>query len=445
MLTALKHYLKLALIPVLFIGGLVLVLITILKEATWGLLFMISVIPLPNLWHKFYDFPMGKDFMDFFFVAVLIGMFIQKKGFAKTDNSGLIIAFIIISYLSLWNSSIRFSLPLPITTSNTLLYDWKNYAMMIFMYFLVLNVIKNEDQQKVLVVIMSLVVLFIAIRSIRNFSAGELFNWDKRCEGPFWSVGLNANHFGAFISYCWAFFLGLFLLDKNRWRKWLFLMTVLFCLHPIFFSYSRGAYISAFSALTFFGIIKKRSLLILAVAILFAWQTLLPASVVDRIEMTRTEEGQLEHSASGRIDLWKLAIDLFKKNLIFGVGFQGYSIEVGGATLDSGETLNERQDVHSFYMRTLSEQGIVGFALFIYLLFKSFRSGWKLSKFGTTSFQKSLGLGFIGCVTVIAIANLFGDRFSYFVLGSYFWILWGLVDRGLLNIKNSSVQPQTTI
>ena len=90
---------------------------------------------------------------------------------------------------------------MPITSSNYLLYDWKNYAQMICMYFLVLNVIKNEDQQKFLVILISSVILLMALRNIRNFYAPELFSYSKRAHGPFYKVLLGANHFGAFIAY----------------------------------------------------------------------------------------------------------------------------------------------------------------------------------------------------------------------------------------------------
>lgn len=423
MLTALKYYLKWALIPVLFISGIGVILVTMFKEARWGLFLLVFLIPQPTIWHKFYNFPLGKDFIDLLFFAVLVGIFFQKKGFVKTNNSGLIILFVTITYLALWNSSINFSMPLPITTSNSLLYEWKNYAQMIFMYFLVLNIIKDEDQEKVLVVIMSMVVLFIAIRSFRNFSPGASFNWYKRYEGPFWHVGLNANHFAAFIAYCFSTFLGLFFFDNDRRRKWLYLATVLFCLHPLFFAYSRGAYLAAFGALIFFGVVKKKSLLILAVVLLFAWQTILPVTVVDRITMTEIEGGEFESSATHRLTLWKYAIDVFKQNPVFGVGFGAF-----GFTVPEGELLT---DSHNLYVKYLSEQGFIGFIFLLILFYKAFRSGWQLFKIGKTHFHQGLGFGFMGAVIASMITNMFGDRWSYFVLGSYFWIFWGLVDRSI--------------
>jgi O-antigen ligase len=427
MLTAFKHLLRLAIIPVLYVGTIFTLLVTIFKDAKWGLLLMAMLIPMPNMWYKLQSYPYGKDIMDLLFFAVLLGIIIQKKGFAKTDNSWMIIVFIVMNYASLWNSSMRFSLSIPLTTSNELLIDWKNYIQMILLYFLVLNVMKEEEQQKVLVVLMTLVVLFIAIRCYRNFSGGAVFSYEKRVGGPFEAVGLGPNHLAAFIVYTSAMFLGLYLFDNDKKRKWLYLVTVLFSLHPLFFSYSRGGYLAAMGVVAFYAILKKRSLLIVIIAILFLWQTVLPTSVVDRIMMTETESGELEGSAAHRLNLWEHAYDLFKENPVFGVGFGGFAYSVPEGELT---------DVHNFYMKTLSEQGVIGLFFLLLMLFMAMRSGWLLFKKGEgMPFYQGLGFGFTGCIIAYAIKNLTGDSWSYFAVNGYFWIFWGLVDRGILIVQ----------
>jgi len=396
---------------------------------------MVALIPQPNIFYKLYPFPMGKDFLDILFVAVGIGIFVNKRGYEKAGNSVLIMILILVSYLALWNSSRNFSLPLPISYANPMIRAWKCYAFMVAMYLLTFNAIKDdENQRKILAVLMALVVLFISVRSYRSYTAGASFIEDSRAMGPFWIVGLGSNHFGAFIVYCSAVFLGLFFSDKNRWRRILFLGTVIFSLHPLFFSYSRGAYVGALVALVFFGLAQKRSLLILVFVIAVAWQTLLPTSVVDRITMTtaKTEEGQIEHSAAVRLGLWDHAWNLFMKNPVIGVGYGGFEFSVPEGVYQ------QWKDTHNYYLKMLCEQGIVGFGLFLTVLLVAFRSGWRLWKAGKEGFEKGLGLGFMGCVLACASTNLFGDRWSYVEMGSYFWVFWGLVDRGILMARETT-------
>jgi putative inorganic carbon (HCO3(-)) transporter len=171
------------------------------------------------------------------------------------------------------------------------------------------------------------------------------------------------------------------------------------------------------------GAVKKRSLLIVVAVVLIGWQTLLPVSVVDRIAMTESTSGEIEGSAAHRLDLWKHALKLFKESPVFGIGFGGFEF-----TVPEGELT----DTHNFYMKTLSEQGVIGMIALSLVLLMALRSGWQLLRIGGSPFHKGLGFGFIVAVIACIISNLFGDRWSYFPLGGYFWIFWGLVDRGIL-------------
>ena len=76
------------------------------------------------------------------------------------------------------------------------------------------------------------------------------------------------------------------------------------------------------------------------------------------------------------------------ENPFFGVGFGGF-----GLAVSPGETLT---DTHNFYMKMLSEQGIIGISLFLLILTLAFRSGWQLYREGQTPFYKGLGLGLAG-------------------------------------------------
>ena len=435
MLTLLRPIISWIFLNGLYFGGIGIALASIARRAEWGLLLMVALIPQPNIFYKLYAFPMGKDLLDVLFCAVVIGIFVNKGGFERAGNSLLIIILVLVSYLAVWNSSMNFSLPIPISYGNPMIKPWKGYVFMICMYLLTFNAVKdNGNQRKILVFVMALVVLFISIRSYRAFTAGASFIEESRSGGPFWVVGLGSNHFGAFIAYCSAVFLGLFFLDNNRWRKILFLGTVLLSLHPLLFAYSRGAYVAAFIVLIFFGLAKKRSLLILVFVLLVLWQTLLPASVVERIMMTKDERGNAESSVGIRLDLWDHALNLFEKNPVIGIGFGGFEY-----TMPPGIPW---KDTHNYYLKVLSEQGIVGFILLLIVLLMAFRSGWKLLKTGKDGFEKGLGFGFMGCVLACASTNLFGDRWSYYTMGCYFWIFWGLVDRGILIAEASKQKAE---
>lgn len=409
---------------------LITFLLSAIKRAEWAVYLLTILAPLPVIWYQFQQFPMGSSTMDILVFGALLGILVNKGGFDRAPVTFLIISFMLVSYIAVWNTSFRFNLPLPLTTANPVLPDWKNYVEMMLLYFIAYSAIKTEEQQKTLLVIMATVVLLIAVREFRNFTAGDAFAYDKRAEGPFWIVGLGANHLGAFIADYAGLLLGMFLIDKHKYRKWLYLAAVLFSIHPLFFSYSRGAYVAMLAVVIVYGLLKKRSLLALVAALVFAWQVVLPPSVVDRITMTETPTGELEESAADRVMLWEHAKQIFEEHPVFGIGFSGFAYSLQGQRLT---------DTHNFYMKIAAEQGVIGIVLLALVLLRALSSGWRLYRGGQSTFHQGLGLGFIGCVTALAVSNIFGDRFSYFALGSYFWILWGVVERAILLSQEATV------
>ena len=168
--------------------------------------------------------------------------------------------------------------------------------------------------------------------------------------------------------------------------------------------------------------------------IVLAWQVLLPASVVDRIAKSKNESGQLESSANTRLLLWEQAGHIILENLIIGVGWEGFGLSVSR----SNNTIHGLTDTHNYYLKTLCDRGVIGLLLLLAVFGKAFMSGFRLYKLGESQFQKGLGFCFMGTVVACIVTNMFGDRFSYFVLGSYFWLMWGLVDKGVLfALRNS--------
>jgi O-antigen ligase len=423
MLTALKEFLRGLLAPVLYAGVWFTFFASVVKRAEWALYLLAILAPMPVLWYQLHQFPMGKDTMDILMLGAFLGIIFNKGGFDRAPKTLLLTAFMIMIYVAAWNTSFRFNLPLPLSTANPVLSDLKNYLEMIFLYFLAYNALKTEEEQKTMLVIMATVVLIIAVREFRNFTEGGAFSYEKRAEGPFWIVGLGANHLGAFMAHYGGLFLGMFFIDKHKYRKWLYLAAAVFSVHSLFFSYSRGAYLAALAVIIVYGLIKKRSLLVMVAVLVFTWQVVLPQTVVERITMTETSSGQLEESAADRVLLWEHAKEIFNANPVFGIGFNGFGYTLPGARLT---------DTHNFYMKVASEQGVIGLVFLAVVLVASLASGWRLYRSGLSEFHQALGIGFVGCTVAVIITNVFGDRFSYFALGSYFWLLLGMIDRAIL-------------
>jgi putative inorganic carbon (hco3(-)) transporter len=388
---------------------------------------MIAVAtPLPNVWYQIQDFPLGKDILDLLVVCGLVGLYTGQHVQGRARSSTLLLMYLVFTYVMVWNSSMRFDLAVPLTASNSVFVIWKNYAQMVLLYFLTYHAVSDEKKQKQIVLICITILFLISLREARNFTEGVSFSYERRLEGPFWIVGLGANHFGAFLVHYGAVALAVALCVSNKYVRWLCIATCAILIQPLFFTYSRGAYVAALAVLVLFGLIKKRSLLVIVGVLFLGWHTLLPTTVVERITMTETSDGQLEASAAERVVVWERAIALYEQHPVFGSGLGSFNLSRAGGRLNSA---------HSLYLETLAEQGIAGVIFLALVMLKALWSSWLLYVRGQTEWQKALGLGLFGCVISMVITNAFGDRWSYFAIGAYFWIFWGIADRMLTQLS----------
>lgn len=393
----------------------------IVWRAELPLLLYAILAPLPTLWYPTQVIPLGKDTMDLLIISGLIGGWLRSAApDPEASRRGFIVLFLVVAWLAVWNVTLRYGFALPISGANPVLSLWKNYTIMVLLYVVAFNALAKPQHVRWLVLTCMGVLLFMVWRELAGFAAGSSFSYGKRANGPFWIVGLNANHFGAFIAHYAALALGLYAVDTDRMRRRIYLAAFVLSLYPLFYSYSRGAYAALLVAMVVLGVLRYRFLLVVVAVLAFSWQVVLPESVVDRIQMTEGADGELEESAALRIVVWELAQRLFIENPVFGIGFSGFVWASAHLPL---------HNTHNYYLQTAAEQGVIGVILLLLLFGKALMSGWRLYRDGVTPFWRGLGLGFIACTFAVMITNVFGDRFSQLALGSYFFILFGAVDR----------------
>jgi O-antigen ligase len=396
-------------------------LVALTRRANLAVQVFAVLCALPMLWYPVQAFPLGSWTLSLLVLFALVGSWWRRREEDIPAPTGSLIWLLLLSsYLSVWNVSLRYGLPVPLTLDNTVLAYWKNYAMMLALYFVAYHGLRDRGDVRHMVMVVYAVLLVMAWREVANFVAGETFSDGHRANGPFWILGMNANHFGAFIAHFATFALGVSVLDPVPWRKWLGRIVFGCSLYPLFYSYSRGAYAAVLVAVLMLGLLRHRLLFVATLVVMVFWQDLLPDSVVDRIQMTESSDGQVEESAAMRLVMWNFAKTLFADHPIFGIGFGGFSFASDGMPL---------RNVHNYFLQTGAEQGVVGLLLLALLLGKALHCGWRLYKQQEDGFFSAVGLGFMACTVAVIITNQFGDRFSQLEMGAYFWLLLGTVDR----------------
>jgi O-antigen ligase len=187
-------------------------------------------------------------------------------------------------------------------------------------------------------------------------------------------------------------------------------------------TFSRGAYVGFTIGFLWLGIVGNRKFLAVAVligALLLADPTrLVPNAVVERVQMTQSE-GQLDHSAATRVDMWETALTYFQQDPLAGVGFDTFRFVTNDLEL---------HDTHNFYVRVLYEGGVIGILILAILLIKAFRISASLLH-ASDPFVRSLGLGASASMLCLAVVNFFGDRFSYIEISGFTFLILGMVER----------------
>jgi putative inorganic carbon (hco3(-)) transporter len=418
----------------LYGAGIVAFLLSIFWRPIVGVYYLVPLIPLQTARYYLIGFPLGQSVVDVILLGVVVGMLIRHQSiFPPTPWNLLLGIYCAYTFVSLCLGSFYLHKSLPLSPSDPRLADWKNYMVMPLILFLVAATITERRQIKVLILLMLAAILmldrgFWDTVSGRDFSS---FSYDLRDEGGMGYAGVNG--FAAFEAQAATFLVALSLFEKRWIWRLAYVSLASFSVICLMYSLSRGGYLAFLVGCLFLGIVKQRKLLVLLAVFLVTWTSLVPSAVRERVSMTYDENShELDHSAAMRVSLWEEAKPAFDSNLLMGTGFNTYTYTTH---------LNGYKDTHNMFVKVLVETGLAGFFLFLWLLAKTFRTGYQLFRQAEDVFLSSLGLGLSAWVISAVAANLFGDRWTFLQVNGFMWVLGGLVFRALsLNAEAAQVK-----
>jgi O-antigen ligase len=412
-----------------------------------GLYFIVALIPMQVLIEKIQVFPLGKDIVDIYLVTLLLLCLLRPEKQEERDLNFLIpmkpiLFYMFLTYVFLWIGSFINGLDLPISGEDVRFINWKNHMILPVLFIVTFKIIYNKRQMINLISVIIISMFLVSFHFYRNFGhTGGHFREERRWSGVFTYLG--PNEIGAFWAEYSFIILGLLLISKVGPWKWPLIGVLGLNIYCMVYSFSRGAYLAFGIAFLFISVATRNIKAIVFVSLMAIILTyLIPQSAIERVNMTQDEEVGLESSAAGRLGRWKHGVDLFIKNPL-GYGYE--TVAVLGFRGNRGY-LSSKGDPHNRYVEFLVEMGIIGIALFLYLFYLAFKGGWKLYLMAEDNFLKGLGLGFSATVVACFIVNIFGDRWTYAMLGAFYWVVWALVVRGniIANKKQSMVELNST-
>lgn len=413
--------------PVLYVTMFATFFASVFWRPHLGIYLMVFTLPLQTGRYQIQVYPLGAQFLDILLLGTILGLLIQgRRVVPRTDLNGILLIFAIFCYLSLWEGSFFINAPLPLSIGDERVSAWKNYVEMFLFALVVAASIREKAQVKVVLVLMAISILLVNRANFNALSSRDLthFSYDVRDAGPLGYAGVNG--LAALEAMAASFLLGMFSFVRQKWVKAAILLMLATCGYCLLFSFSRGGYLGFVAGLVTLGLFRSRWMLVAAAVLVLGWQALLPPAVQERILMTTQDSGegqQLDASSELRIDLWKDAMESFKRNPLTGTGFQtfGYFSHAGGL-----------RDTHNYYVKVLAEMGIAGLMVFLWLLWKLLRTGTALYSSAQDPFWRGFGLSLTAVLISAFIMNFFGDRWTYQQVDGYIWILVGCALRGLM-------------
>ena len=388
----------------------------------WAFLAFVFLMPLQNLYTEHLPkLPGGINFLNLMFLASLIGAWhVGGKLVRGPGVNGWTFAYLAMSVVALVVGLSN------VPDGDTHLNILKDQSIAIAFLFLAQMSATDETAVRRLF-LASLLPLPYMMRVTLNQNAAVSswhYSHDLRVSGTFSELG--ANEFGAWCVTAALLSLAMAIAVRSHW-KWraFFLVACGAAATGVVLSYSRTAYVAILLGAAVVLLLRRGGLKLLAPAIVVVMllPAILPPAVMERFGSIEVEEGKRDESTEHRFAFWQVAGEQFAKRPVLGAGFH---------TFHHSQINPFRTDTHNFFLRELTEKGVVGAVVLLGLFWSIGRLAW----FGVRgappgTWTQGLALGMAGAFVALICGNSFGDRFTHYPMIAHFWLYLGLLLRSI--------------
>jgi putative inorganic carbon (hco3(-)) transporter len=408
---------------VLYASGITAALLSIAWRPVVGVFALVVLCPLQTVRYRMFEYPLGASIIGLLLLGVIVGSLLRQGWpFGPTPWSGLIWMYLLFTLFSLCLGSLSLGAPFPFTTGDDQrVSEWGDYIQMPLLLLAVAAAVKRRWEIQAAVLLMCVTVVMMDVRLWDMISGRDytVYSHDLRAQGTMGYAGPNG--LAAFQAQFSCFALALAAIEQRIAAKLGFYMLAGFTGLCLLYSLSRSGYLAFFAGCAFVGLVKNRKLLAMLALTVTGWGVMAPEAVRMRVSDTYdSREGAFDHSSELRLQLWEEALPLFLSDPVLGRGFQTYA---------HMRNLGGYWDTHNLYLKTLVETGLIGLLLLLGLGARIGWTGMRLFGEAQDGLSVSIGLGIATWLVCAGVANLFGDRWMYFQVQGYFWILAGLAAR----------------
>lgn len=232
----------------------------------------------------------------------------------------------------------------------------------------------------------------------------------------------NPNTLAMYLELTLPLGVGLVFGERAPLKRLLYAAMSLVMLSALVLTMSRGGWLAlAFGALVFLALIDARTLWLLPLGAAVGY-AFLPSVFRTRLATI----GSLQDASNAyRVNIWIAALHMIRDFWPTGVGF-GYRafMPIYNYYRLRGQPAYH---AHNFYLEQLAELGIIGFALFGWLMLRLAAVGLRALFAQTDARQRSVIAGALAAFAGIMLHGLFEDIFYLPTVIATFWITMGLL------------------
>ena len=317
-------------------------------------------------------------------------------------------------------------------------------VMYMVWFFLILHLIEDDKDFKVLYAAFAAVVFILSLHGIYQYiiavpiPSGWVSQTEAGVRTRVFSLTGSPNIFGSLLVMGAPLVASLMYYCKKPLYKVLALCgTGLMCI-CLLFTFSKGAWLGIMLAIVLFALFLDKRLFGVMGAAIAVVLTAVP-SVTNRITYLFTSDYAEASAVGGRTLRWATGLNLLHENnpwLGFGLGRYGGAVAMQNKILDPTETFDYFY-LDNYYLKTMVEMGYLGFIFYCLLLLALViwgiraiqQSGPRLSTLPGDALQRGIGnkrilavslfSGMIGVLVHCLFENIFEEPF----MSSYFWAM----------------------
>lgn len=366
-------------------------------------------------------------FMGFLITAFILKKILKKERvFIGTPINIPLLCLFIVTSLSLINS-----INYPDSIKGGIL----RLLQYIFVFFSIAESVKETKHIKIIVFSIVAGLTIASVDAIWQTFSG----WDFiRGYAPTINLGLvratasfkDANLLGIYLSAFAPLLFGLSLYYYRKTKRIAFILISFITLIGIVLTFSRPTLLAVYIALFFLGFVQKDKLLIsLLIILMLISPFILPKSVKNWAK--EVEYNPVRFMCNDdRIAVYHNSLNMIKAHPLIGIGANTYM-----KNYKKYKQFPEYRNVvtldymyaHNMYLHMICETGLIGMAVFIWLLYNLFARAKIIYKTQNQKYLKVLAISLAACLTAFLVNGITESSLYYSRVAVIFWYLCGLL------------------